>query len=101
MATNSVHHFVFIMFLARMTRAIGMVRGARGLRGSALCGSSEGSEGRLLLSFVCKVCATRTARTVSKHAYNHGVVLIQCDGCRNQVGVKAIFVCVCLCMREC
>ncbi|OMJ11806.1 DNL-type zinc finger protein [Smittium culicis] len=39
---------------------------------------------RFLVGFTCKVCNCRQYKTVSKRAYNHGVVLIKCDGCQNR-----------------
>ncbi|OMJ13710.1 DNL-type zinc finger protein [Smittium culicis] len=39
---------------------------------------------RFLIGFTCKVCKCRQYKTVSKRAYNHGVVLIKCDGCQNR-----------------
>lgn len=45
---------------------------------------SSGSPGKLLIGFTCKVCNTRTHRTMSKQAYQHGIVLIECGGCRNR-----------------
>ncbi|XP_071820125.1 uncharacterized protein [Apostichopus japonicus] len=38
---------------------------------------------RYLLSFTCKVCATRMSRTISKVAYSKGVVVVKCTGCSN------------------
>ena len=37
----------------------------------------------MIIVFTCKVCNTRTARKMSKEAYNHGVVLIRCPCCDN------------------
>ncbi|KAJ3111812.1 hypothetical protein HDU96_005324 [Phlyctochytrium bullatum] len=39
---------------------------------------------RLLIGFTCKVCNTRSHKTMTKQAYERGVVIIQCDGCKNR-----------------
>ena len=38
----------------------------------------------MLLGFTCKICDTRTHRTLSKQAYTKGVVLIECPSCKNR-----------------
>ena len=40
-------------------------------------------EGTLYLEFTCNVCEHRSSKTLSKQAYQSGVVLIRCDGCQN------------------
>ena len=35
----------------------------------------------LSIVFTCNVCKTRQIKTMSKHSYEKGVVLIQCKGC--------------------
>ncbi|XP_063966528.1 DNL-type zinc finger protein-like isoform X2 [Lytechinus pictus] len=40
-------------------------------------------EGKLHLAFTCNVCGMRTARGISKHAYEKGVVIVKCNGCDN------------------
>lgn len=42
------------------------------------------SERRMLIGFTCKKCKHRTHRTMSHHAYNHGIVLIECSGCQSR-----------------
>lgn len=46
--------------------------------------SSPDKNERMLIGFTCKCCQTRTHRTMSRRAYQHGIVLIECPGCRNR-----------------
>ncbi|KAF9432581.1 hypothetical protein BGZ76_010595 [Entomortierella beljakovae] len=39
---------------------------------------------RMLIGFTCTVCNHRSHKTMSKHSYNHGVVIMQCDSCKNR-----------------
>ncbi|KAF9343680.1 Threonine synthase-like 1 [Mortierella sp. AD094] len=39
---------------------------------------------RMLIGFTCTVCNHRAHKTMSKHAYNHGIVIMQCDHCKNR-----------------
>lgn len=36
----------------------------------------------LLLAFTCKKCDTRSTHMMSKQAYNHGTILVQCPHCK-------------------
>lgn len=36
----------------------------------------------LMFAFTCKKCDTRSSHVVSKQAYQHGTVLVQCPGCK-------------------
>jgi hypothetical protein len=48
---------------------------------SAIPGVLGGGGELLVAMFTCKVCDTRTARTISKAAYVGGTVLVRCPGC--------------------
>ena len=36
---------------------------------------------KMIIAYTCNVCETRSARTISKNAYEHGTVLLKCPGC--------------------
>ncbi|KAI5960799.1 DNLZ [Candida pseudojiufengensis] len=41
-------------------------------------------QGELLIEFTCNVCDTRSKHNMSKQAYEHGTVLIQCPECKSR-----------------
>lgn len=41
-------------------------------------------EKRLAIQFTCKVCDHRQTKTFTKHAYEKGIVIVECDGCKNR-----------------
>lgn len=43
---------------------------------------SEGE--KMIIMFTCTVCDTRSARTISKQAYNQGIVMVRCECCKNR-----------------
>lgn len=44
-------------------------------------GPSDDPHARFVVLYTCKVCETRSAKSVSRQAYSSGVVLLRCDGC--------------------
>lgn len=50
--------------------------------------SNPDPSSRFLLGFTCKVCSKRHYKSISKIAYNKGLVLVECDGCNNRHLIK-------------
>jgi hypothetical protein len=42
------------------------------------------TDAKMLIQFTCKKCNTTQSKQMSKKAYTTGVVIIQCDGCKNK-----------------
>lgn len=49
---------------------------------AAAVGVAVDPNARFIVLYTCKVCETRSAKSVSRQAYTEGVVLIRCDGCQ-------------------
>lgn len=48
-----------------------------------LCTPTRQEGARLMLAFTCKKCNHQNSKTISKLAYEKGVVIAECDGCKN------------------
>ncbi|XP_026547686.1 DNL-type zinc finger protein [Notechis scutatus] len=66
---------------ASRRRALSVGPGERQPQEGRLAKAEAATHYRLL--FTCKVCKTRSAKTISKVAYHHGVVIVKCSGCNN------------------
>ena len=54
------------------------------LHSSSTSASIQTEQPRYQLTFTCKKCSSRSSHELSKQAYHHGTVLVQCPGCKNR-----------------
>lgn len=44
----------------------------------------EKLEAKKFIAYTCKVCSTRNSHMFSKKAYEEGIVIVTCEGCKNK-----------------
>ncbi|KAA8534404.1 hypothetical protein F0562_031921 [Nyssa sinensis] len=54
-----------------------------GVKFNAVSNLKTSSRHDLAMIFTCKVCETRSVKTVCRESYEKGVVVARCDGCNN------------------
>ena len=61
-------------------RAAAEIDGVRRLGGAGIGPVS----GEMMLAFTCNQCETRSVKRFTKRSYHHGIVIVECPGCKNK-----------------
>ncbi|KAI8116051.1 DNL-type zinc finger protein [Lucilia cuprina] len=78
------HNFCSLMVLGRnFAQRVFVPNNIKSLENTDDSDSTAELNKNLQLFYTCKICSRKNMKTISKIAYQKGVVIVKCDGCSN------------------